>query len=234
MIGLKRLLWGLQNLGSWITEAKKVAAVAGEVSKVRREIQPGNGQRSGVRPGANRVGGRPRTAGSKEGIPLNSEAGKWYVGHQLRFFMHDADGSLSASKSSWINLYYTEGRSFRIGGQVLLSEESLDENSPHGFALYLREYDSSHRYEAACLGLRVKSRLIEGKASEELVFPFRFEPLAPGTWSDFSVEISQRSVAVRFGKQAGHVDGPLDIDGANKIALSPGAKLRDLWITLLD
>jgi hypothetical protein len=234
MIGLKRLLWGLQNLASWITDAKKLAAVAGEVSKTGREIQPGNDQRSGVRPGTNRVGGMPRNTGSKERILLNSHAGKWYVGHQLRFFIQDEDGSLCASKPCWINLYYTEGRSFKLGGQVLLIEESFEENQPHGFALYLREYDSAHRYEVTCLGMGVKRRLVEGGASEGLVCPIKFERLTPGTWHDFSVEISQKSIAVRFGNQSGVVDGPLDIDGANKIALSPGAKLRDLRITLLD
>jgi hypothetical protein len=234
MIGLKRLLWGLQNLASWVSEAKKVAAVAGEVSKARGENRPGSAHPSRARQGTNRAGGMPRNTGSKEGVDLNSQAGQWFVGHQLRFFIQGEDGSLIASRPSWINLYYTEGRSFKLGGRVLLTGELLDENHPHGFALYLREYDSAHRYEATCLGLRVRRRLVEGRASEELVIPFEFERPPLGTWRDFSVEASQKTIAVKFGNQSGVVDGPLDLDGANKIALSPGAKLRDLRITLLD
>ncbi len=103
------------------------------------------------------------------------------------------------TKPSWISLYYTEGRSFKLTGQVLLAEEEFDEDQPHGFALYLREFGSLHRYEATCLGMRVKRRQVEGKLPGEFLFPFKFEGLKPGSWQEFSVEVRAESISFKVG-----------------------------------
>lgn len=234
MIGLKRLLWGLQNASSWVVEAKKVAAIAYAASKARTDVQTNVGQASRASDSANRSSRSSKNCGAAEGVLLNSEAGKWYVGHQFRFFTQEKDGSLSVTKPSWINLYYTEGRSFRLTGQVLLTHESIAEDQPHGFALFLREFDSGHRYEASCSGIRLKRRLIEGSGREEFVLPFEFAGIGLEAWHSFSVEVGPGSIVVKFGDQTATVTGPLDCEGANKIALCPGAKLNDLRITLLD
>jgi hypothetical protein len=227
MNGLKRLLWGVQNLASWVAEAKKVTTVAQEASNSGRIVRTTNTQQSET--------SRGKRSGDQAEIPLSSNAGKWHVGHQLRFFNQEADGSLSVKQPTWINLYYTEGRSFKFSGQVLLAEGPLDEDRPHGFAVYLREFDSLHRYEVTSLGIRIKHRLIEGKVtSQESVLAFKSEDLLPGNWHEFSFEVSENSILTRLGNQIRLVNGPLDTDGANKIMLCPGARLRDLRIILLD
>lgn len=234
MIGLKRLLWGLQNVSSWVVEAKNVAAIADAASKARTDLQTNVGQASRASDSANRSSRSSKNRGAAEGVSLNSEAGKWYVGHQFRFFTQEKDGSFSVTKPSWINLYYTEGRSFRLTGQVLLAHESLEEDQPHGFALFLREFDSRHRYEASSSGIRLKRRLIEGSSREEFGLPFECEGIGLEAWHSFSVEVGLGSIVVKFGDQTATVTGPLDSEGANKIALCPGARLNDLRITLLD
>lgn len=227
MIGWKQLIWGVQNLASWIAEAKKVAAMAGGTSNSHPRGGTADAKRSSA------VRGSSVKSGDERGIPLDSNAGKWHVGHQLRFFNREADGSWSVTQPTWLNLYYTEGRSFKLTGNVLLSDR-LNEDPPCGFALYLREYDSLHRYEVTCLGIRIRHRLIKGKISApESAVPFSSEGQWVGNWQDFSADVGEHAILIKVGSQTGVMDGPLDTEGANKIVLCPGAKLRDLRITLL-
>ena len=215
------MLWGLQNVSSLAAGAKKMATVAGEVSKASEALQTRN-------PAAN-----PQNAEARRPVPLTSKAGGWYVGYQLDSFDKETDGSLSIAKAGWINLYYTEGRTFKLTGKVLLANEAKGD-PPYGFALYLREFDSLHRYEWTCRGMQIRCRRHEGTMTETLSFPIKVESNLSESWHGFSVAVSEESIVATFGNQTEVVKGPLDIDGANKIMLCPGAKLKDLIITLLD
>jgi hypothetical protein len=59
-----------------------------------------------------------------EGVVLTSAQGEAFRGHQLSFFDTAPDGSSTCREPAWINLYRTEGRSFRLSGEVMLAPES--------------------------------------------------------------------------------------------------------------
>ncbi|MCB1231931.1 MAG: hypothetical protein KDN19_16805 [Verrucomicrobiae bacterium] len=169
------------------------------------------------------------------GVMLSSPEGEPFSGHQLEFFQVSSDGSLTCREPAWINLYRTEGRSFRLSGEVMLAPESADNplsDAPHGFALFLREFDSLHRYNANSVGMRVKRRLLEGEQIKQFVRPFVFKPLEPARWHKFSAEVRPEFISFSLGNQIGMIRGPLGTDGANKIVLTPGASLRNLRIVV--
>lgn len=170
------------------------------------------------------------------GVKLASPPGESFTGHQLDFFERNADGSFTCSEPAWINLYRTEGKSFRLSGEVTLVSESPDSplvDAPHGFALFLREFDSLHRYNANSIGMRVKRRLLEGETVQQFVRPFVFKPLEPDKWHTFSAEVRPELISFSLGNQIGMIRGPLATDGANKIVLTPGASLRNLRLVIL-
>jgi hypothetical protein len=171
-----------------------------------------------------------------DGVVLTSPQGEPFRGHQLSFFKVSPDGSISCSEPSWINLYRTEGKSFRLSGEVMLapeSSETLLSDMPHGFALFLREFDSLHRYNANSVGMRVKRRLLEGEQVQRFARPFVFKPLEPGQWHPFSAEVCPDFISFSLGNQIGMIRGPLATGGANKIVLTPGASLKNLRLLML-
>src|SRR5579863_9915754 len=82
--------------------------------------------------------------------PESPGLGQKFVGEQLRAFAVEPDGTVVATRDAWINLYYTEGAPFRLSGKVWLGGPSktleFPKDLPDGFALFLREWDSLHRY----------------------------------------------------------------------------------------
>ncbi len=170
------------------------------------------------------------------GVKLSSPPGESFTGHQLEFFETNPDGSIACNEPAWINLYRTEGKSFRLSGEVRLVSDSPDSpliDAPHGFALFLREFDSLHRYNANSIGMRVKRRLLEGEMVQQFVRPFVFKPLEPDRWHTFSAEVRPELISFSLGNQIGMIRGPLATDGANKIVLTPGASLRNLRLVIL-
>lgn len=171
-----------------------------------------------------------------DGVPLASAQGEPFLGHQLSFFHADPDGSITCDEPAWLSLYRTEGRSFRLSGEVMLARETpelFQTDAPLGFALFLREFDSLHRYEANSVGMRVKRRPVEGEPVEKFYRPFVFKPVEPEQWHAFSAEVSPGFISFSLGNQMGMIRGPLGLDGANKIVLTPGAALRNLKLVLL-
>jgi len=171
-----------------------------------------------------------------DGVVLTSAQGEAFRGHQLSFFNTAPDGSITCREPAWINLYRTEGKSFRLSGEVMLAPESSEPlliDMPHGFALFLREFDSLHRYNANSVGMRVKRRLLEGEKVQLFARPFVFKPLEPGQWHPFSAEVCPDFISFSLGNQIGMIRGPLATDGANKIVLTPGASLRNLRLLML-
>jgi hypothetical protein len=171
-----------------------------------------------------------------DGVVLTSAQGEAFRGHQLSFFDTAPDGSITCREPAWINLYRTEGKSFRLSGEVMLAPESSEPlliDMPHGFALFLREFDSLHRYNANSVGMRVKRRLLEGEQVQLFARPFVFKPLEPGQWHPFSAEVCPDFISFSLGNQIGMIRGPLATGGANKIVLTPGASLRNLRLLML-
>ncbi len=184
------------------------------------------GHRFGLAPGA-----------EGKGVLLVSRPGERYVGGQLRFFSVDADGVIGATNIAFLNLYHTEGRSFRLTGQLWPGETG--EKTPHpdlpdGFALFIREWDSLHRYSLRTRSLEVKRRLHGGHAESGVVHPVSFVPPGRGSWLPFAADVSAAGISFQVGGQSGEIKGPLDTDGVNRIALVPGARLKDLRVEIRD
>jgi len=83
-----------------------------------------------------------------------------------------------ASHDAWINLYYTEGKPFKLSGEVWLGGESatLDHprDLPDGFALFIREWDSLHRYALTSRAMTVKRRLHDNVRERKIVHVHSF------------------------------------------------------------
>ncbi len=185
-------------------------------------------------PGAPAIDFR-RVETAKGGVVLSSKEGERFCGHQMDFFKVSTDGSFGCDKPAWINLYHTEDKSFRISGEVMLAEGTgpwAHTDSPDGFAIFLREFSSLRRYNANSRGMRVKRRLLEGEMLDRFARPFEFKPLQHGKWYTFSAEARPDLISFSLGGQMGMIRGPLETDGANKILLTPGAKLRNLKLTV--
>lgn len=175
------------------------------------------------------------------GVSLMSAGGERFVGRQFDGYHVDRIQSvpeLEASQPSWIYLYHTERRSFVLQGEVKLGGMYQDmlhpEDFPDGFSLFIREWDGLRRYQLDSRKVLVKRRLLDGEP--ELFMNTISEWPAPelGVWIPFRVRVAQETIEYRFGDYECVIEGPLDIDGANKIASVPGTRLRNLKLKLLD
>lgn len=174
---------------------------------------------------------RPRSDSGQRSVLLVSAGGKRFVGDQLRFFGVGQDGVISATNVTWLNLYYTEGRDFRLSGEVWLDESSARRRMPDlpdGFALFVRESDSLHRYSLTTRSIEVKRRLNGGVFENNIVQVTVFPTPAFGEWVPFTAQVYAAGISYRIGEQSGAIPGSLDSDGANKIALMPGTRVRNL------
>jgi hypothetical protein len=167
------------------------------------------------------------------GVLLHEPEGKRYVGDQLQFFNVSADGEISSTNVAWISLYYTEGKPFRFSGQVWLNELKGPPvvDLPDGFALFLREWDGMHRYQINTRSVDVKRRLKGGQREKGIAHAASFNAPEFGTWLSFSADVSATNLSFSIGGislQGIEIPGPLDIDGANKIAIAPGTRLKNL------
>ncbi|MDB6121835.1 MAG: hypothetical protein JWQ71_828 [Pedosphaera sp.] len=181
--------------------------------------------------------GPASTNGTANAI-LDSAPGKKFVGNQLRTFSMEPDGAMLSTRDNQINLYYTEGAPFRLSGKVWLGgpSKTLDfpKDLPDGFALFLREWDSLHRYSLTSRSLVNKRRLLEGAKEQKIAQVAKFEAPAIGQWISFSVEATPDQISFQFGQQFAVIKGPLDMDGANKIVLAPGTKIKDVQLEILE
>ena len=170
-------------------------------------------------------------------VLLTAPEGERFVGEQLRFLRLDPDGVWSATNIVCINLYHTEGRAFRLRGEVRLAppgEFPAHGDYPDGFALFFREWDSLHRYSLRTRGVEVKRRRTGNGNERAIVQAATFGPPQFHTWLPFSAEVSQEKILFSLGNQSGVLPGPLDLDGANKIGQTPGTMLRQVELEILD
>ena len=169
-------------------------------------------------------------------VLLSAKEGERYVGEQFQFFNVDRDGVISATNNAWFSLYYTEGRPFRLSGEVWLPEPrnpSLPD-LPDGFGLFLREWDSLHRYGLTTRSIDVKRRLLAGFSDNNITKVASFTSPVFGIWIPFAVEASVEGISYRIGDQTAMVPGPLDMDGANKIVLATGVRLKDVRLEIIE
>lgn len=158
------------------------------------------------------------------------------MGDQLQAFAVDPDGVISSPEPAWISLYYTEGKPFRLSGEVWLGGKSekllFPGDLPDGFALFIREWDGMQRYSFTSRGASVKRRKHRGEREEGIVSVARFEEPRLGRWTPFTFEANWDEIRFSFGGALAVIEGPLDMDGANKIVIAPGTKLRKLRLGL--
>lgn len=173
---------------------------------------------------------------AEAGFDLLSRRGERFVGDQLTSFAIAPDGSLSTPRPAWISLYYTENKPFELSGEVWLggADEAMMNSGdlPDGFALFLREWDGMRRYSLTSRGADVKRRLQAGEQQTGITHAVTFEPARSGRWIPFQVSSNWNETRFKFGRQTATLEGPLDMDGANKIAIAPGTKLRNLRLAL--
>ncbi len=170
-------------------------------------------------------------------VSLAAPEGRRYIGEQLQFFLVDEEGVLSVTNPAFITLYYTEGRAFRLTGEIWLSVlegRAPIPDLPDGFALFIREWDNLHRYSLRTRSLEVKRRQRGGVLENGIKQVVSFPPPVFGVWIPFTAEVSTERISFQIGDQSGAIEGPLDLDGANKVALAPGTKLKDLRLEILD
>ncbi|MCI0534261.1 MAG: DUF642 domain-containing protein [Verrucomicrobiales bacterium] len=175
---------------------------------------------------------------SADGIALMSEEGRLFVGHQLDFFDTGEPGVLTTTKPAWINLYRTEGRDFTLSGEVSLGGASdrmlFPGDLPDGFALFLREWDGLQRYQLDSRNIKVKRRLLHGQPTSEIIPIVEFAPSRRKEWTPFRVRVSESMIEYSFAGNVARLPGPLDTDGANKVAIAPGTRLRNLRLSQQD
>ena len=144
---------------------------------------------------------------------------------------------LSVTNPAFLTLYHTEGRAFQLAGEVWLGRaegEAPIPDLPDGFALFIREWDSLHRYSLRTRSMEVKRRQWEGSLENGIKQVVSFRPLGFGAWIPFTAKVSAEQISFQIGDQFGVIQGPLDVDGANKVALAPGTKLKDLRLEIFD
>jgi len=171
-------------------------------------------------------------------VMLASPDGKTYVGDQLKSFEVNASGDISATKDAQFTLLNTDGKSFKLIGQVWLGGASNTLSAPgdlpDGFAVYMRETDGLHRYQLSSQSFKVKRRNLNGALKNTIVEAATLSKPALGVWIPFSVEVTASKISYQFGEQRGVIPGPLDMDGSNRIAFAPGTHIKDLQLEMLD
>ena len=82
--------------------------------------------------------------------------------------------------------------------------------------------------------MRVKRRLYQGTKQEGIVPVARLEESHLGQWISFKIIANWDKIRFSFGDHTATIEGPLDLDGANKIAIAPGTRLRKLRLGVFD
>ena len=90
-----------------------------------------------------------------------------------------------------------------------------------------------HRYAATTRAILVKRRNWSVGKAEGISEVTQFQEPPLQTWIPFVVEATSEQIVFRVGNQSGTILGPLDVDGANKIALAPGTKVRNVSVQIL-
>ena len=147
-------------------------------------------------------------------------------------------GAYVAPRDLNIKLNQTQGKSFELSGEVWLNGPSLSArypgDAPAGFALFLREMDGLHRYEANSDLLRAKRRSLGGSLLTNITPVARMPDYPLHQWISFTLLANQDRIVFIFGGHEAEIRGPLDTDGANEVSLVAGSMLRNIQLKVLD
>ncbi len=136
-----------------------------------------------------------------QGTLLTSRAGTKFVGDQLEAFTVSGD-TITAKKPSFIILYYTEEKPFRLTGEVWLGGPSdavpYSADLPDGFTIWLREWGSLNRYSMNSRSVAIKRRSHDGINEKNIVPVASFPQAELGGWVPFSVEATAKQIAFKF------------------------------------
>ncbi len=225
----------LEQINLDVEELQRLRQEHSELVRLRGEVSLLRQKKDLVRPSS-----LDATTAPGHAILITSKEGQRIVGDQLKQFDLEADGAIGATKDSWIGLNSTMGQGFIVSGQVWLGGPSktleYPEDTPDGFAIYLREWDGLHRYSVTSRYMHVKRRKWSAGlpgGEEGIVYVTQFSEPPMGTWLPFRLEATQQQILFRIGNQQGAIGGPLELDGANKIALAPGSKVKDVSVEIL-
>ena len=159
-----------------------------------------------------------------------------WLSDQAKKFQISSAGIITASSGSEVTLRGTEGKDFKVIGEVLPSgnpgQVRFKNDIPDGFAFYLREKDRLHRYTLTTRKLMVKRRSHSGVNSNELVDVAFYEKLPAGMWLPFALEATGREITLSIGGQLRSIPGPVDTDGRNRLAVTAGTQLRNVSIQI--
>jgi hypothetical protein len=145
----------------------------------------------------------------------------------------DANGVLTADSVVTLGLKGSEGKHFIITGDVYLAPEPTQFDQG-GFVLHLRRTDGKHCIDLSTTGMRVKRILLEGKVVKKFATPMKFAGAPREQWTPFKIDAGEKAIFVHIGDLQGIAKGPIATEGTNVIVLSPGAKLRNLKLKILD
>jgi hypothetical protein len=103
---------------------------------------------------------------------------------------------------------------------------------PDGFALFLREWDGVQRYQLDSRRMMVKRRLLNGHPVSDIQTIVEFSPPPLGEWAPFHVRLSRDVIEYSFAGVVSRLVGPVDIDGANKLTIAPGTRIKNLRLSI--
>ena len=147
-----------------------------------------------------------------EAVALISPQAKDFVGQQLSSFQVDADGVISSTENRYLRLNNTQGKSFKLSGQVWLGGPSADSTflavAPDGFVLRLRQISMNHTFRLSSQFIQVDRVKANGIVDDQIDQIATFDKPVLNTWIPFSVEATFDHITYQFGSQNGSIPGP--------------------------
>jgi hypothetical protein len=147
-----------------------------------------------------------------------------------------ATNTVAPADDVWLTLENTEGAPFRFKGDVWLEGPpktiAYPSDMPDGMGIFIRAKDGLHRYSLTPDRVLVKRRHHEGILERTIAQVAAFQPPPRHQWIPFVVDATASRIEFTVQGQTATIKGPIDMDGANQIALAKGSKLRNLSITI--
>lgn len=144
----------------------------------------------------------------------------------------DARGIITADRLVQLDLQGTEGQHFIVEGELYPAKEPTQYNNGQVY-FYLRQLGGMNRIELSINHMRGKRILLGGEMIEKYAFPMEFKKMKREAWHPFKIEVAPHGIVVQFDKQKEQVKGATETAGSNRIVLGPGAKLRNVKVTIL-
>ncbi|MEQ1840867.1 MAG: hypothetical protein ABL994_10685 [Verrucomicrobiales bacterium] len=147
--------------------------------------------------------------------------------------MHiDDQGIITSNRLVQLELQGTEGQHFIVEGELFPAKEPTQYNNGQVY-FYLRQLGGMNRIELSINHMRGKRILLGGEKIEKYAFPMKFKEIKREAWHEFKIEVAPNGILVQFDRQKGEVKGATETGGSNRIVLGPGAKLRNVKVTIL-